>query len=367
MIPFLDLKKINMQYGDELAAALVKVLKSGWYILGEELKQFESDFSSYCGVNHCIGVANGLDALTLIFRGWKELGKINEGDEVLVPANTYIASILAITENNLKPVLVEPNLLDFNIDLNLIESSITENTKAIMVVHLYGQAVDMTKLKLIADKYNLLVIEDCAQAHGAIFDGKKVGSFGDAAGFSFYPGKNLGALGDGGCVTTNDEKLAEVVGYLRNYGSEKKYSNVILGVNSRLDELQAAILNVKLKYLDRENSVRQSIATVYLNNIKNKYIVLPNVNTISQHVFHLFVIRTKYRKDLEAYLLNKNIHALIHYPLPPHKQKCYENVLHGNFAVTNMIHDEVLSLPISPVMSEQEVNCVVEAVNGFTI
>jgi len=365
IIPFLNLQSINMQHCHKLEQAFDTVLQSGWYILGQECKKFEEEFASYCGTKHCIGVANGLDALILILRAYKEMGILHDGDEVIVPANTYIASILAISQNNLTPVLVEPDIDTYLINPKEIEKHITKKTKAIMVVHLYGQTCDMDKILKIANKYNVKVIEDSAQSHGAYYKGKRCGSLGHASGFSFYPGKVLGALGDGGAVTTNDDALAEVVSEIRNYGSHQKYINNYKGVNSRLDELQAAFLRVKLQHLDEEIEARRKIAQYYLKNINNPKIVLPKVRKRDNHVWHLFVIRTKERDKLQKYLIKHGIETLIHYPIPPHKQKAYKEWNTKAYPVTEQIHNEVLSLPISGVMSLEEVKEVVKIVNGY--
>lgn len=364
MIPFLDLKKINEQHAAALKDAASGVIGSGWYILGEQVKKFEQELSAFIGVKHAIGVANGLDALRLILRGYIELGVMKEGDEVIVPANTYIATILAISENRLTPVLAEPDLNTYNLDLSLIERSITLRTRAILVVHLYGRVCWSDELVKIADRHRLRIIEDNAQAIGAVWNGKRTGSLGDSAGLSFYPGKNLGALGDAGAVTTGDDRLAEVVRALRNYGSREKYINEYQGFNSRLDEIQAAFLSVKLKYLDTENQRRREIAQFYLDHIRNEKIILPKAAGLS-HIWHLFVIRTKERDSLQSYLAGKGIQTLIHYPVPPHKQKAYRHWNERSFPVTEQIHREALSLPVSPVMTEEEVKLVVEAVNNF--
>lgn len=365
MIPFLDLKLVNSIRKSEFMRAFERVLDSGWFIMGAELEAFEKEFAGYCGVRHCIGVANGLDALVLILRAYKELGKLVEGDEIIVPANTYIATILAITENRLVPVLVEPDINTYNIDPTKIEEKITSKTKAIMPVHLYGQLADMQSIIEIAQKRDLLVIEDSAQAHGASLNGKKAGNFGNASGFSFYPGKNLGALGDAGAITTNDDTLAETIKAMRNYGSHKKYENLYQGVNSRLDELQAAILRVKLNYLDKENARRKQIAEKYLQNINNSKIILPYMTSQESHAWHLFVIRCENRDALQNGLSEKNIQTLIHYPIAPHKQKAYKEYNIISFPITEKIHSEVVSLPISPVMPDEEVAKVIEAVNEF--
>lgn len=365
-VSFLDLKAINQVYTNELERAFDQVLHSGWYIQGKQCQAFEQEFAAYCGTKHCIGVANGLDALTLIIRGYKELGFMQEGDEIIVPANTYIASILAISENRLTPVLVEPDIQTYNINPELIEAKITRKTKAIMAVHLYGQVAAMDSINAIAKKYNLKVIEDSAQAHGALYNGKRTGNLGDASGFSFYPGKNLGALGDGGAVTTNDKELAEVIRALGNYGSHKKYENKYQGVNSRLDEMQAALLRVKLKQLDHEIEKRRAVASYYLENIKDKSIVLPSVFYFDSHVWHLFVIRTERRAELQKYLLDNGIQTLIHYPVPPHKQGAYKRWNNMDYPKSEMIHDEILSLPISGVQSLKNTKLTVEKINSFS-
>lgn len=373
MIKFLDLKLINQQYSLELKQAAAEVIDSGWYLKGERLERFETNLASFAGVKHAIGVANGLDALRLILKAYMEMGEMREGDEVIVPANTYIASILAITDNRLKPVLVEPDIHTYNLDIALIEQHITPRTRAIMVVHLYGQVCWSAELEAIARRHNLRIIEDNAQAIGAIWNGKRSGSLGHAAGNSFYPGKNLGALGDAGAVTTNDDQLAEIVTALGNYGSNRKYINDYQGLNSRLDDIQAAFLDVKLKYIDAENQRRREIAQYYCENIKNPKILLPNNNNSSlftlhsplSHVWHLFVIRCSRRDELQKYLAEKGIQTLIHYPVPPHKQKAYKEWNDLVFPVTEKIHDEVLSLPISPVLRDDEVKIVVDAINNF--
>ncbi|MDY6933316.1 MAG: DegT/DnrJ/EryC1/StrS family aminotransferase [Spirochaetota bacterium] len=365
MIKFLDLQKLNQYYKNEILNAIENAIDSGMYILGEEVDRFENEFANYCNVKHCIGVGNGLDALILILRAYIELGVINERDEVIVPANTFIATILAISKNNLKPILVEPDLKTYNINPLRIEEKITDKTKAIMLVHLYGQPSDMAPIVEIAKKYNLKIIEDVAQAPGAMYNEKKTGSFGDAAAFSFYPGKNLGALGDGGSIITDNDHLMDIVRALRNYGSHKKYENNYKGINSRLDELQAAILRVKLKFLDEDNTKRDYIAKYYLENIKNPAVTLPYVAEYAKHVWHLFVIRHAERDRLKEYFLEKKIQTLIHYPIPPHKQKAYREWNSMSLPITEQIHNEVISLPISPVLEQDEVERVVSVVNDF--
>lgn len=365
MIKFLDLYKINQNHKEALKQAFDRVVDSGWYIMGSELKQFEQKFAEYCGTSHAIGVANGLDALVLIIRAYKELGYFKDGDEVIVPANTYIATILAISANNLIPVFVEPDVCSFNIDPVLIEENISSKTKAILVVHLYGQLCDMAAINKIARRHGLKVIEDCAQAHGAVLNGCRAGNWGDAAGFSFYPGKNLGALGDAGAVTTNDDKLASTIKALLNYGSHIKYQNEFKGLNSRLDELQAALLLVKLSSLDMETSYRRRVANCYLSSITNPRIVLPEVLDPHSHVWHLFVIRTENRDELQKYLFDKNIQTVIHYPIPPHKQKAYNEYSNLSLPITERIHETVLSLPISPVLEDTEVECIINALNQY--
>jgi dTDP-4-amino-4,6-dideoxygalactose transaminase len=365
MIPFLDLKLINNLHRNEILDATRRVIESGWYIRGSEVESFEKEFADYCNVGHCVGVANGLDALVLIIRAYIELRIFREGDEIIVPANTYIASILAISYNRLIPVLVEPDLYTYNIDPSKIGEKITDKTKAILAVHLYGQIAPMTKILSIAKKYNLKVIEDSAQAHGAIYKKRRSGNIGNAAGFSFYPGKNLGALGDGGAVTTNDSELADCIKAVANYGSHKKYESIFKGVNSRLDEMQAAILRVKLKYLDAENERRRVVADYYLGNIIRDDIVLPDNSNRESHVWHLFVVRNSHRYDLQKYLAKNAIQTLIHYPIPPHKQKAYEEWKNICLPVTEKIHNEVLSLPISPVLADNEIEYVVEIINKY--
>lgn len=359
MIKFLDLQQLNLGYQEQFQEKMKLVLDKGWFILGDEVKSFETNFANYCGSKHCIGVGNGLDALVLIFKSYIQLGNLQKGDEVIVPANTYIASILAILQADLVPVLVEPKLETYNINQDLIEEKITSKTKAILLVHLYGQLCEMDEIIAIGYKHDLLIIEDAAQAHGLIFKGSHTRAF------SFYPGKNLGALGDGGAITTNDDELAKVLFSLRNYGSEKKYHNQFVGINSRLDELQAAFLNVKLPNLDADNDKRRNIAKRYLSEIKNDKIVLPTWDFSNNHVFHLFVVRTENRNDLQDYLLKNGIETVIHYPIPPHKQKAFPEWNNLSFPITEKIHDEVLSLPISPIMSDDEVSIVISILNKY--
>jgi len=366
MIAFLDLKKINERYETAFQEKLKLVLDKGWYILGNEVAAFESNFANYCGAKHCIGVGNGFDALVLIFKGYIQLGKLQKGDEVIVPANTYIASILAILEADLVPILVEPKLETYNLNPDLIPEKITSKTKAILVVHLYGQLAEMEEINEIAEANGLLVIEDAAQAHGAISEQQTINNKQQTTkAFSFYPGKNLGALGDGGAVTTNDDALAKVVQSLRNYGSEAKYQNEYIGVNSRLDEIQAAFLNVKLPQLHAENTIRRAIAKRYLAEVKNDKIVLPFWDLTGNHVFHLFVIRPENREELQQYLSKNGIQTLIHYPIPPHQQKAFEFWNHLSFPITEKIHREVLSLPISPVLTMDEVDFVISILNQY--
>ena len=371
MIKFLDLQKITAQYAGELKQAAAEVIDSGWFLQGERVKAFEQQLKDYLGVKHAVTCANGLDALRLILKAYIELGIMNEGDEVIVPANTFIASILAITDIRLKPVFVEPDMQTYNIDISLVEQAITPRTKAIMVVHLYGRTCWSEELESLAGKYHLRIIEDNAQAIGAYYfynngTSLRTGSLGDAAGNSFYPGKNLGALGDSGAVTTNDEDLATTVRTLANYGSIEKYVNKYQGLNSRMDEIQAAFLSVKLKYLDAENDLRRQVANYYVEHIKNEKIILPLLpENRRSHVHHLFIIRAKERNRLQAYLETKGIQTLIHYPVPPYKQAAYKEWNHWSFPVTEAIHNEVLSLPISSVIGEEEIKKIVESVNKY--
>lgn len=365
MINFLDLKAINNQYREELHEAAKRVIDSGWYIQGTEVENFEKEFAEYCGTQHAIGVANGLDALILILKAYIEMGKLSEGDEVIVPANTYIATILAISDCGLKPVLVEPSIDTYNLDPTEIENNISNKTKAIFAVHLYGQLADMKALKEISKKHNLLLLEDSAQSHGASIEGKKAGNLGDASGFSFYPGKNLGALGDAGAVTTNNDELAQVVRAIGNYGSHKKYENIYKGRNSRLDEMQAALLRVKLEHLNTEIIKRREVAKFYSENISNDKVVKPFVTSEESHVWHLYVVRTDNREALQNHLLESGVKTLIHYPIAPHHQKAYSEFSRLSLPITEKIHNEVLSLPMSPVLSQNDLEVVVEAVNKY--
>jgi len=376
MIKFLDIQKITDSYEPELSDAIQRVVRRGWFLLGEEVATFEREYADFIGSKHCIGVANGLDALRLILKAWIELGVMKEGDEVIVPANTYIASVLAITDNRLKPVLVEPDIRTFNLDISLVEQHITERTSAIMVVHLYGQASWSKQLDQIASRYNLKIIEDNAQASGAAWRNdqgtyKRTGSLGHAAGHSFYPGKNLGALGDGGAVTTDNDELATVLRALANYGSTKKYVNDYKGLNSRLDEIQAAVLRIKLPRLDADNQHRHKLAQFYEDHIKNPSIILPkaeahpkNLNCIN-HIYHLFVIRHPDRDKLQQYLTDNNIQTLIHYPIPPHKQRAYSEWKDLDLPVTENIHKTTLSLPISQIMKKEEAEQVIALLNNY--
>lgn len=372
MILFYDLKSLNKKYEREFIKILKRVIDSGYYMIGQETKNFEEKFAKYCNAKHCIGLGNGLDALTLTLKAYKEIGFIKEGDEVIVPANTYIATILSITANNLNPVLVEPDIHTYNINYNNIKDAITQKTKAIMVVHLYGQPVDMDPIMKLAKKYNLKVIEDAAQAHGSKYKGKVVGPIGDIGCFSFFPGKNLGALGDAGAITTNDDKLAALIRSLRNYGeaiyddiSERKYLNSYKGVNSRMDEIQAGFLSLKLENLENDTNNRRKIANTYLSKIDNNKIILPHVPDWADPAWHLFVIRTQSRDDLKTYLLNQGIYTLIHYPIPPHMQKAFSEWNDLSLPITEKIHDEALSLPLYPRLSKKDQIFIIEALNNY--
>ena len=364
MIPFLDLKAVTAQYGEEIREAATRIIDSGWYLLGEAVAQFENDYARYIGTSHCVGVANGLDALTLIYRAYIEMGVMQSGDEVIVPANTYIASILALTENGLKPVLVEPDIHTLEIDDRLIEQAITPRTRSVMIVHLYGRCAYTEHIAQLCRKYRLKLVEDNAQAHGCMYhQGQRTGSLGDAAGHSFYPGKNLGALGDGGAVTTNDDELTATIRTLANYGSSRKYVFKYQGRNSRLDELQAAILSVKLRHLDEDNRHRQLMANYYNNHISNPLIKLPQRLPDESNVYHIFPILCERRDDLQAFLARQGIQTLIHYPIPPHRQECYSAWNDMRLPVTEQIHRQELSLPISPVLTRDDAATVVDALN----
>lgn len=364
-IPFLSLKEINEPYLEAIEAAAVRVIRSGWFLLGQECAQFEADFAAYCGTRFGIGVANGLDALTLILKGYRELGVLQTGDEVIVPANTYIATVLAVSQAGLTPVLVEPRPDTYNLDVDAVEKALSPRTKAVIPVHLYGQCAEMDPILALARSHGLKVIEDAAQAHGATYRNKRAGSLADAAAFSFYPGKNLGALGDGGAVTTDDPSLEETIRALRNYGSIRKYDHQLRGINSRLDELQASVLGVKLKYLDAENAKRQGIAARYNGELRMPSIALPRTAAQNTHVWHLYVIRTQKRDALAKHLLAAGIETSIHYPVPPHKQGAYPEFASLNLPLTEAIHKEVLSLPIGPSMREDQVSRVIEAIHSF--
>ncbi|WP_276974387.1 DegT/DnrJ/EryC1/StrS family aminotransferase [Flavobacterium filum] len=366
MIKFYDLHKINQRYETAFHEKMEQFLQRGWYILGEEVNVFEENFASFCQSKYCIGVGNGLDALVLIFKAYIELGKLQKGDEVIVPANTYIASILAILQADLVPVLVEPKLETYNLNPDLIAEKITSKTKAILVVHLYGQLAEMDKIEAIAKQHNLLIVEDAAQSHGAEWGvGSKELGVGSAKAYSFYPSKNLGCMGDGGAVVTNDTALDKTIRALRNYGSEQKYVNDYIGINSRLDELQAAFLNVKLPDLASDNQKRRQIAKRYLSEIKNDKITLPYYDGSTNHVFHLFVIRTEKRKELQDYLKANGIEAMIHYPIPPHQQKALAAFNSLSFPITEKFHQEVLSLPMSPVLTDEELNYIIQVINRY--
>ncbi len=364
-IPFLDLKKQNLQYEEELIHSFHKFLHSGWYIMGEELKSFEKKLSDYVGTKYAIGVGNGMSALVLIFRAYCELGKLNKGDEIIVPANTYIATILSVLENDLKPVFVEPDKYSYNINPDEVRKAITPKTKAILIVHLYGQISDVSELTEIAKVNNLLIVEDNAQAIGAMFNSKKTGAWGNAAAFSFYPGKNLGALGDGGAVTTDDEELEKVIRAIRNYGSEEKYRNLYKGVNSRLDELQAAFLNVKLDLLDNEIEKRRKIADIYLREIDNEKIVLPVVRMREHHVWHLFVVQVEDRIGFMDYMKNKGVHTMVHYPIPPHKQIALNEFFDLKLPLTEYFHNHVVSIPLYPTLEKSEIDYTISCINNY--
>ncbi len=366
MIPFLDLHKINARFEADFKKSFQEFLDSGYYILGNQVTRFENLYADYCGTKHCIGVANGLDALRLILEGYKHLGNIKEGDEVIVASNTFIATIIAIKQAGLTPILAEAESDTFNFDLDKLASYITTNTRAIMPVHLYGQLANMDAIQSLADTHNLLVIEDAAQAHGAAhFNKKKAGNLGDAAGFSFYPAKNLGALGDGGAITTNNDALAKAIRMFRNYGTSTKYVNEVLGLNSRLDEIQAAFLSIKLEQLDADNSRRREIALRYLAEISNTKIILPKYKGTQDHVFHLFVIQVDNRASIVAHLTENKVGHLIHYPIAPHQQKALPELNDLSFPVAEAIHNRVVSIPMSPVMTDDQVDKVIAVLNSY--
>ena len=361
MIQFLDLHKINERYRCEFDEKIKEILDSGWYLQGRQNEEFCSHFAAFCGTKYALGVANGLDALRIIIKAYG----FGPGDEIIVPANTFIATVLAISDNGCTPVFVEPDINSYTINPNLIEEKITTRTKAIMAVHLYGQACQMDEINAIAKKYNLKVIEDAAQAHGALYKGKRVGNLGDAAGFSFYPGKNLGALGDAGGITTNDKNLFEKCKAIANYGSDYKYHHIYKGLNSRMDEFQAAFLDVKLSTLDDDNKRRREISKFYRDNINNPNIILPSAEDELSHVWHIFAIRSSNRDNLKKYLDDNHIQTNIHYPIPPHKQLAYSEFNVQSFPITEEIHNSVLSLPISPVLTDREIEKVVDVLNNF--
>ena len=365
MIPYLNLKKLNEPYQEEFFKKMELFFEKGHYILGDEVLQFEEEFSSYCNTSHCIGVGNGLDALTLIFKGYIELGVLKLGDEIIVPANTYIASILSIINAGLTPILVDTNLLNYNLTLEVLQNQVTQYTKGVLMVHLYGQVTDALAIKTFCKDLGILLVEDAAQAHGAIGNDLKVGEIGDAAAFSFYPGKNLGCLGDGGAITTNNTALANCVRSLRNYGSELKYHNVYKGVNSRLDELQAAFLRLKLKDLDFDNNTRKGIAKRYVAEISNPTIVLPYIANYDAHVFHIFPIRVENRAAFQKFLLENGIQTLIHYPIAVHKQEAMKEFKDLKLPITELIHEQIVSIPLNPTLSVQEQDYIIAKLNEF--
>lgn len=365
MVKLLDLQAITAMHGDEIKAAVNRVIDSGWFLQGNENKQFELDYANYIGTRHCIAVANGLDALYLLMRAYKEMGNMHDGDEIIVPANTYIATIIAITRNNLVPVLVEPTWAHLEIDIDKIESAITPKTKGVMIVHLYGRIAYNEKLDEICKKYGLKLMEDCAQSHGCAWKGVKTGALGDCAAHSFYPGKNLGALGDAGAVTTDDLELAEVIRALANYGSQKKYVFKYVGMNSRMAETDAAALDVKLKYLDKDNQARQKLAAYYYEHIKNPLITLPSRIPDENNVYHQFPIFCEHRDELQEYLKGNGIQTLIHYPIPPHKQECYCEWNKRCYPITEKIHLQELSIPMNQVLSKEDAVKVVDVINSY--
>lgn len=364
-VTFLDIKKITQLHAQEYKDAVSRVIDRGWYLLGEETAQFEARYAEYIGVRNCIAVANGLDALKLMLRGYKEMGRLHDGDEVIVPANTYIATILSVTENNLKPVLVEPTWENLEIDVDRIEKTITRKTKAVLTVHLYGRLAYDEKMAEICRRHGLLLLEDNAQAHGCEWNGKKTGSLGDAAAHSFYPGKNMGAFGDAGAVTTDDDELAEVVRAIANYGSHEKYMFRYAGINSRMSEMDAAVLRVKLTYLDEDNAKRRQLAAYYYDHIANLQITTPSRIPDKNNVYHQFPIFCERRDELQRHLADCGIQTLIHYPVPPHKQECYREWNDMTFPVTEKIHRQELSIPMSQVVTAEEARCVVKAINSF--
>ena len=367
MLPFLDLQAVNRQYADEIREALYRVSDSGWYLRGRETEQFEKHYAAYIGTRHCVGVGNGLDALTLIYRAYIEMGLLHEGDEVIVPANTYIASILAVTDNRLTPVFVEPDPDTLQIDGTLIEQAITPRTRSVMIVHLYGRCAYTAQIGDLCRRHHLLLVEDNAQAHGCRFGHRHTGSIGHAAGHSFYPGKNLGAMGDAGAVTTDDDTLAAMVRALGNYGSERKYVFHYAGRNSRMDELQAAVLDVKLRHLDADNARRQEIAHYYYTHLSDGRVRMPRRVDDSENVYHTFPVFSQHRDRLQQHLASQGIQTLIHYPIPPHRQQCYAQYAGLSLPVTEQIHREELSLPISPVHTLAQARAVVSAIKGFHV
>ena len=365
MVKLLDLQKITAQHREEYDTAIRRVMDAGWFLQGKENQQFEADYAHYIGTEHCVAVANGVDALKLIIRGYKELGVFHDGDEIIVPANTYIATILAITDNHLTPVLVEPTWEHLEMDINRVEEAITPRTKGVMTVHLYGRIAYNDKLKELCGKHGLILMEDCAQSHGCMWKGRKTGALGDAAAHSFYPGKNLGALGDAGAVTTDDEELASVIRALANYGSQKKYVFKYVGMNSRMSEIDAAVLDVKLKYLDEDNSKRQQLAAYYYAHISNPQIVLPKRIDDENNVYHQFPVFCERRDELQAFLAEHGIQTLIHYPIPPHKQECYREWNSRSYPITERIHAQELSVPMNQVITMEEAKIVTDCLNAF--
>lgn len=365
MIKYLDLKAVTNLHEEEILHAVDDVVRSGWYLRSEANERFERDYANYIGTRHCISCGNGLDSLTLILRAYKEMGMMSDGDEVIVPANTYIATILAITDNGLRPVLVEPRLDTLQIDDSLIEQAITPRTRAVMIVHLYGRCAYTERIGELCHSYGLRLIEDNAQAHGCTYQGKRTGALGDAAGHSFYPGKNLGALGDAGGVTTDDDELADMIRALANYGSSRRYVFDMVGRNSRMDEIQAAVLDVKLKYLDEENQRRRDNAHYYIQHISNPAVSVPLEDYWQDSVFHIFPLLSPRRDELKQYLLDNGVQTDIHYPIPPHKQQAYKEWNEMSLPITERIHREELSLPVSQVVTDEERKKVVELINKF--